>query len=260
MIISNLLVLDCESTGLDRSRDQIIELCIQFGLDDNAMGTTWRFRPDVPIAPAATAVHGICFEMVAHCPSFADRADEVLRVLSGATVLVGYNLDFDVGMLTAELGRCGRQLDLSAKLLVDPLQLWRKKEPRDLQSAHQRFVGGEFHGAHGAAADVAATGRVLLGMLRDWAIPQDWAVVADLCNPDRAAWVGPSHHLQWKDGRIVLSFGKHSGTPLTELDPGYVRWMAKDRRFPPHVVQLCQRAVDDPGFDEWAKTQYRRAA
>src|SRR5687767_15608084 len=51
-----ILVFDCETTGTDKKRDQIIELCVQFGLDDGAESTVWRFRPQTPISPGAQAV------------------------------------------------------------------------------------------------------------------------------------------------------------------------------------------------------------
>jgi DNA polymerase-3 subunit epsilon len=250
-----LIVLDTETTGVAKT-DQVIELCVQEGLDGPAM--TWRFKPGVPISPGAQKVHGISMADLEHEHPFASYAADIAAVFSSATVLVGYNVSFDLGMLAAEFQRIGRSLDLAGKHIVDPLQLWRRMEPRDLPAAHQRFVGRPHEGAHQATADVAATGRVLLGMLRAWAIDDDWTALADRCNPERATWVGPTHHLRWDGDRIVLAFGKHSGTPVHELDPGYVRWLA-GADFPDHVVQICRRARD-PGLVEWARETYRRAA
>ena len=119
---------------------------------------------------------------------------------------------FDVDMIQAEYGRIGRPpLDLSGKKIVDAFRLWQQCEPRSLQHAHRRFVGDEFASAHSASADVAATGRVLVGMLQHFKLAdQDWGQIAHVCDPGRASWVGPSRHLRWENEVIVLGFGKHA--------------------------------------------------
>src|SRR5690606_29034132 len=160
-----VIIFDVETTGTDKRRDQIIELCVQYGLE-GASSETWRIRPSVPISPGAQAVHGITMEDLALCPSFGQVAGAIRRVFDQARVLIGYNLAFDIEMLQAEFDRLGQQrLSLAGKQIIDPFRLWQRCEPRTLQDAHRRFVGEEFTSAHSATADVAATGRVLRGML-----------------------------------------------------------------------------------------------
>lgn len=245
---SEVIVFDVETTGTDRRRDQVIELCVQLGLSDGSESLTWRFHPSVPIHPGAQAVHGITMEELAGCPRFAEVAGDIRRVFDGAQVLVGYNLEFDIGMLQAEYQRLRQPpIDLQRKKIVDAFRLWQQCEPRSLQHAHQRFVGDSFAEAHSAAADVAATGRVLQGMLESFGLSgNDWDAIAEVCEPERATWIGPSRHVRWDTGgNPVLSFGKHAGKPLHLLarseDGGYLRWiMSKD--FPPHVHEICAKA------------------
>lgn len=186
----DVVILDVETTGTDPARDQVIELCVQFGLDGAAgPGTSqvWRLRPSCPIHPGAQAVHGISMEDLAGCPGFAEVAREIREVIDGARVLIGYNLAFDIEMLQAEfLRNGGPPVDVSEKQLVDPLRLWQRCEPRSLQAAHRRFVGQEFAAAHSASADVAATGRVLRGMLSHFNLAGDWTEIALVCEPDRS--------------------------------------------------------------------------
>jgi len=210
---SCLIVFDTETTGTDKERDQIIELSIQQGLTDNSLQDTWRIKPSVPISPGAQQVHGITMEDLADCPGFRDLADEIRPFFEKADVLVGYNVSFDLEMLQAEFRRLRQPpLDLSNKCIIDALQLWRQCEPRNLQEAHKRFVGREYKEAHSSAADIAATGRVLVGMLKAFGLKgKDWNEIADVCQPDRALHIGPSHHFQWRDGVPVIAFGKHSG-------------------------------------------------
>jgi hypothetical protein len=148
-------------------------------------------------------------------------------------------------------------------------------------------VGEAFAAAHSASADVAATGRVLQGMVSRFGLDgRDWNAIATAADPegklkqDRSSWVGPSRHLQWNDdGQIVMTFGKHVGVPLPQvvrLDAGYVRWVV-GKDFPPHVLEICERALDlcvgrrrtssDSGGDDaaaelvtWARQRYGQAA
>lgn len=242
-------MFDCETTGIDFTRDQVIELCVQHGLTDGARSQTWRMKPSVPIHPAAQAVHGITMADLADCAPFSAYADEIAEVFAGADVIVGYNLSFDIDMLQAEYTRLGRPpLDLANKKIVDAFRLWQQCEPRSLQHAHRRFVGDDFASAHSASADVAATGRVLVGMLRHFNLhDQDWAQIANVCDPGRATWVGPSRHLRWENEVIVLGFGKHMGMPLHELaagpDRSFLRWVL-EKDFPPHVTEICRAALE----------------
>ena len=124
---NQIVVFDVETTGTDRTCDQVIELCAQFGLGDDAPSRTWRFKPSVAISPGAQAVHGITAEALADCPSFADCIDELTTVFANANVFVGYNLAFDIDMLAAEFTRLGRTpVDFSEKTIVDPFRLWQQ--------------------------------------------------------------------------------------------------------------------------------------
>jgi DNA polymerase-3 subunit epsilon len=265
MRTGQVIVFDVETTGTERSRDQVIELCVQLGLDESASHRIWRIRPSVPIQPEAQAVHGISMEDLAGCPGFGEVAGEVRQVIEGARVLIGYNLAFDIGMLQAEFERLGQTLELHDKVIVDAFRLWQQCEPRSLQHAHQRFVGDAFAEAHSAAADVAATGRVLRGMLRMFGLAgRDWHAIAEVCEPERASWIGPTHHVRWSpEGRAVLGFGKHAGQPLEVLarseDGSYLRWMLSRGDFPPHVREICTRALEQPAEQlvAWLESTYR---
>lgn len=253
-----MILLDTETTGVSPERDQIIELCIQFGLDGEQR--TRRFRPTTPIPAEATAVHGITDADVLECPSFAACARSIADILNAATVIVGYNVRFDLDMIQAELARAGLPpIDLTAKQIIDPLQLWRHFEPRTLAAAHLRFAGSEHTAAHSAASDTAATARVLTGMMRHWGLTLEQAAPLADPMPDRHQWVGPSNHIQRSDGRVVFAFGKHRGVPVTAVDQGFLSWVI-DKDFPVHVKAICAEAKRLPcdEFEAWIDTRYPR--
>ncbi len=256
-----IIVLDVETTGKDRSRDQIIEICIQLGLDPLDEFRGWRIRPTVPIHAEATAVHGISAGDLEACPAFAEVAPQIIALLAAADVIVGYNVAFDIDMLQAELARAGlAPIDLATKQVVDVLRLWHHVEPRTLAAAHEKFCGAPMVNAHQAAADVAATAHVLRGMIAHWGIqpgvahqPENWnwPELATIANPfaGRDKWIGPSHHIQWNDaGHAVFAFGKNSGQRIDAVDPGFLRWvLGKD--FPSHVQDICHLALHKRGAE-----------
>jgi len=264
-----IIVFDCETTGIDFQRDQVIELCVQHGLGESATSRTWRIRPSVAIAPAAQAVHGIAMEELAGCPKFGEYADEIIQVFAQADVIVGYNISFDIEMLQAEYARIERPpLDLTTKKLVDAFRLWQQCEPRSLQHAHRRFVGDEFASAHSASADVAATARVLTGMLEHFKLAdQDWQQIASVCDPlpGRASWVGPSRHLRWEGEAIVVGFGKYSGVALHQIaagpDRSFLEW-AMQKDFPSHVVEIFKSALErgPEELAQWARERFGQPA
>jgi DNA polymerase-3 subunit epsilon len=183
-----IAIFDCETTGIDPAVDQVIELCVQYGLADGntpPRATTWRIRPCVPIDPRAQEVHGISAADLAACPAFIEIADAISAAFAEVDVVIGYNVAFDIAMLQAEYTRIGRPPpDFGSKQIVDALRLWQHCEPRSLQHAHRRFVGDGFEAAHSARADVAATARVLSGMLAHFQLAElDWADLALVAKP-----------------------------------------------------------------------------
>ncbi len=262
--MTNIVVLDVESTGKERGTDQIIELCLQLGLGEAAESRTWRIKPSVAIHPEAIGVHGITMEDLAGCPAFGAVLPEFHPLLETADVLAGYNVGFDLDMLQAELARAGvLPLDLSRKLIVDVLRLWHHVEPRTLIAAHAKFCGLPIEGAHQASADVAATARVLTAMLGTFGLADKaWSEIAAISDPfpKRASWLGPSAHVQWDtSGAVVFGFGKYKGNQVGQVDGGFLRWiLAKD--FPPHVKDICRAALEQRGqFNDWIARHYPRS-
>ena len=246
---AHIVVFDTETTGLKPvDQHRIIELTCQRGLEDGSPLQTWRIKPDVPISPGAQAIHGISAEDLADCPSFSDVADEIWGWLEPATVIVGYNVAFDIAFLESEFGRAGRDVDLATgRTIVDPFKLWQAMEPRSLVAAHGRFAPTGSHAfdrPHSAEEDVRATARVLTGMVKAFDLESEsWNGLAGKCFPPH--WIGPSRHIQWQSRVAVIGFGKHEGEPvfpLAKRNPGYISWM-RDGDFPRHVRSVAHGAL-----------------
>ena len=261
----NILIFDVETTGLKPGSDRVIELCLQSGLAADATARTYRFNPGMPVSAGARAVHGITDEELKGEPRFAEKAAEIMTLFENAEVLVGYNLKFDLAFVQNEFLASGQQtLRLQGKMLVDPYQIWRRKEPRSLGDAHIRFAGTPLENSHSATADVAGTGRVLSGMLEAFDMASEsWKSISDYCEiaEQNRENIGPSHHVKWRNGIPVLGFGKHQNRELSKIaseDGGsYLRWIAS-ADFPAHVKQLCDAAMqqDEDGLCSWIAEQF----
>ncbi len=104
-----MVVIDCETTGLDQRRDRIVSLAavaIDPGLVVGRPRLDIVIDPRVAIPPQATSVHGIDAAKVAGAPTIADVWEEIADVLDGR-VVVGHHVAFDLGMLAAEARRAG---------------------------------------------------------------------------------------------------------------------------------------------------------
>lgn len=264
--MAEILIFDVETTGIKPERDQIIELCVQGGIQVNSPSKTWRIKPSVPISPAAEKVHGISMDDLRDCPSFADVANEIREYFEKAEVIIGYNVEFDISFLQAELQRVDQPPVLfNKKSVVDPYVIWRKSEPRNLSSAYERFVGKTMSNAHAAEDDVAATGEVLQGMLESFNLKDlSWEKLGQFCQSSRSQWIGPTYHLQWKENSVVFGFGKHKDRPLREVleedDGGYAAWLMRSD-FPSHVKAIIQETPrrSQSELKTWIEEQFGNA-
>jgi len=239
-------IIDVETTGVNPDKDRIVEFAVQQGLEPGGYLKVWRINPGIPIPKAASAVHGITDEDVRGEPPFPALVPVIRKIFSGAEVIVGYNVEFDLRCIDQELIRAGEKpLDLQKKTVVDPLKIWRHFEPRKLEDAVKKFVGEKHSTAHSAGGDVEATGKVLMGMLKTFGISElNWKELQNILEPGRDTWVGPTSHFKWENDCITVNFGKNRGKDFYQIaqdDADYLTWLLKTD-FPPHIKELIQVA------------------
>ena len=108
--MSRQIVLDTETTGLSaEGGDRIIEIgCVEL-VSRKLTGNNLHFyiNPERDSHEDALKVHGISNEFLRDKPKFAEVADDILRYLDGAEIII-HNAAFDVGFLDKELERLGK--------------------------------------------------------------------------------------------------------------------------------------------------------
>jgi DNA polymerase-3 subunit epsilon len=186
-----------------------------------------RVNPGVPIPPEATAIHGIVDADVAKEPRFPQFAASLQRFLDGCD-LCGFNLKrFDLRFLSAEFSRASQSFSLTGRAILDPMEIFHAREPRDLAAAVRFYCGREHEGAHAASTDVLAKAEVLDAMLGHYAdLPRTVVGLNQhLKNPNA---VDSSGTFVRVEGEIRFAFGPYRGQPLgavAQTKPDFLQWM-----------------------------------
>ena len=223
-----VVVLDLETTSKNVRSARIVALGLAKILPlGRCQAGSRRLNPGVPIAPGATAVHGLSNEDVAAEPTFADIAQELARFLDGCD-LAGYGIRrFDFPILQAEFARLGMEFSRRDRHIIDALSIYHHYHPRDLGAAVRLYAEREIEDAHDAGGDVRSTLLVLRGQLdRHDDLPRD---VEELARYGRDPGAFDEDALLvWYGDRLYINFGKYDGHALEEAvasDPDYFDWM-----------------------------------
>lgn len=165
---------DTETTGVSPARDRIVTAAVITRVGDGPpTAHTWLIDPGVEIPARATEVHGITTQMAREQGSPPREAlEQIASALAGALAagfpVVGFNVQYDLAILEAELARHGLptladRLGGEVRPVVDPLVLdrhldrWRKGPRKLIDMCAAYGVSVEADTLHAADADVLAT-------------------------------------------------------------------------------------------------------
>lgn len=239
-----LVFFDLETTGVDVSKDRIVEICyIKVFPDGSEKEYSRRINPGMHIPEGASAVHGIYDEDVKDCPLFREVAREIAADFEGCDI-AGFNSNrFDLPMLAEEFLRAQVDIDLTRHHAIDVQVLYHKREPRTLSAAHKFYCGTEFDNAHSALADTRATYEVLKAQLDYYDdMVNDVAALAKESSFTRN--VDFAGRFVYDDaGCEIFNFGKYKGESVAvvlQRDPGYYGWMMNGD-FPLNTKQVLTR-------------------
>ena len=247
LILSRPLVFfDLESTGIDVSRDRIVQISALKLKPDGMRETRTRLiNPGMPIPPEATAIHHITDEAVRGQPQFKEIARGILEFFHESDI-AGYNSNrYDLPLLVEEFSRCGIAFPEPGAKLIDVLTIYHKKEARSLAAAYRFYCDKKLEHAHDAEADVEATLEVFLSQIDRY---EDIGTTVEAlhvyCESD--AIVDYAGKLRRNEkGEIVYAFGKNKGKNVLQ-DPGYAEWMLKSD-FPESTKSVLRRLLKSGG-------------
>lgn len=164
-----MVCLDIETTGLDKSKDWIVQLSM-IKFDKNTLTLIDTFdeyiRPSQPyvMSIAALAKHRITPAFLRDKPTFIDFKDKILDFLKDEELL-GYNIiNFDAPFLKQEFKRCGIDWNFSNYKIYDSFAEEKRRNGNTLEETFKRYTNKtmEEYGlaAHNSLSDVKATIKV----------------------------------------------------------------------------------------------------
>ncbi len=132
-------------------------------------------KPYISIPFWASQVNGIYDRDVADRDYMSAYIEEILKVLNGADIVAGHNIEYDENILSYELERLWRKGDYAPHATLCTMR-WStdycnlpgrgfSAKPPKLSELHKHLFGEWFDGAHNAMVDVEATMRCLIELL-----------------------------------------------------------------------------------------------
>jgi DNA polymerase-3 subunit epsilon/CBS domain-containing protein len=164
-----MVVLDTETTGLDAARDRVIEIGAvrpvpgQPVTDDDVIATL--VNPGIAIPAASTAIHGLSDKDVADAPAFPLAMADI-AAWTGARIVIGYSIGFDIAVLKAEhvrhgmIWRAPRSLDVAHLVHILAPNL-----PNPSIETAAGWLGIDVSYRHRALGDALVTGQIFRALL-----------------------------------------------------------------------------------------------
>lgn len=260
-----LVFFDLETTGLNISKDRIIEISLLKIMEDGSeISKTWLVNPEIPISEEAFTIHGISNEDVKNSPTFAEIGAEILLFLQNCDI-AGYNSNkFDLPLLMEEFLRAEIDFDLRGIRFIDVQNIFHKMEPRTLSAAHKFYCKTEMENAHQAEADTKATYNVLKGQLDAYVgsvyedkktgikttFANDIKMLSQFSSDNRSVDFAGQILLNDQDEE-VFNFGKYKGKRVRDIfrnEPAYYDWMMKSD-FPLYTKKVITRILNEVKFE-----------
>ena len=225
-----IIFFDLETTGVDTSKDRIVEISmVKVMPDGEEIIKTRRINPEMPIPPEATEVHHITDEDVKDCPTFRQIAKSLYQFMEGCD-FGGFNSNrFDLPMLVEEFLRVGVDVDFKNRKFVDVQNIFHKMEERTLVAAYRFYCNKELEAAHSAEADTLATYEVLKAQLDRYDILEN-SIESLAKFSTRVETADYAGRIAYNDkGEEIFTFGTYTGIPVREvfekMDPSYYSWL-----------------------------------
>ncbi len=224
-----IVFFDLETTGVDISKDRIVEISmVKVMPDGEEIVKTRRINPQMHIPESASAIHGITDADVANEPTFAQIAKSLNQFIEGCD-FGGFNSNrFDLPMLVEEFLRANVEVDFRKRKFIDVQNIFHKMEQRTLVAAYKFYCDKDLTDAHSAEADTRATYEVLKAQLDRYSeLQNDVEALAEFSSRGEAAdYAG---RILYNDkGEEVFAFGKYKGCCVAETfkkEPSYYTWI-----------------------------------
>ena len=251
-----IIFFDLETTGLNITKDRIVEISIiKVYPDGHEEEKTRRLNPEMPIPEQASAVHGIHDEDVKDCPTFKQISKSLAQMFEGCDI-GGFNSNrFDIPLLSEEFYKAGIKVDFNKCRFIDVQTIFPKMEPRNLVAAYKFYCGKNLNDAHSASADTRATYEVLKAQLDRYDdLQNDVDYLSNYSSQTRNVDLA-GRLIRNEQGVVVFNFGQHKGESVEEVltkSPQYFDWIqnrdfAEDTKNVLREIYFKMKQRNNPG-------------
>lgn len=134
-LLSDYIVFDIETTGLDSSYDEVIEIgAIKVKNNKTVSKFNSLVKPKNEIDEYITELTGITNEMVKDAPTIEEVLPDFMDYI-GNDILIGHNVNFDINFIYDNLYR--NKLDVLTNDFIDTMRISRKLLP---ELPHHRLI------------------------------------------------------------------------------------------------------------------------
>ncbi len=177
-----------------------------------------------PIALGAIATHHILETDIAEKPSF-----DTFKMPQGVQYLIGHNIDYDIKAVQ----KCQPDFTVKGICTLALCRMVWPELPHTLSAMYYHVMDDlelarkHLRHAHNAKADIYFTGVILKTLVEQLGIK-------DM----------NSLFIMSETARIpkYITFGKHKGTAIKDLDSGYVSWLLKQPDLDPYLRKAIEVA------------------
>lgn len=247
MIDKTICFFDIESTGIEITKDRIIQLSlIKTGLDLIPIEKKKLLLSNcnVPIHPKAFEAHGINELDLVGCHPFYSYAPKIKTFIDDCDYIAGHNIKkFDIPLMMEEFARSG--IEWIPKPSIDTYVIMSNKQPRTLEGALKFYCDKEIESAHDAEGDVLSTIDILRGQIKMYSFDQfirllqeedenakeeyqdlDSVLISQSKYKDEDKRLSFDGKIILNDeGKAVFNFGKFKDKELKEADLGYINFI-----------------------------------
>lgn len=171
---SNIVVFDVESTGVNVTEDEIIQIAaIKLDSNGNEIDKFERFIKPSKTVGSSYFVHNFSDEYLKEVGEEKEIVFKDFLDYIDSTVIVGHNVNYDISIFSSELKRAGMK-KMNLKGVYDTLEIYRRfysQLPNHKLEYLSKFVGTKTKPSHNALDDIRATGEILTIALNEKIIP-----------------------------------------------------------------------------------------
>lgn len=226
-----MVVFDIETTGLDRTKDQIIQIAA-IKLDSNhkiidTLNLYIQPYGAYTISAGAMNKHHISHEFLKDKPYLKDVAPQILEFFENEPVLTYNGNSFDIPFLKYELNKYGYDINFITKECYDAFLEEKRRNGISLENTYLRYKGKTMEEsgltAHDAFSDVKATYSIFVAQQKNKSYGPEKMYGEDNVITDVEF-----------NGEVVpcMNIGKYKNIPLkliAENDQNYLKWCISDK-------------------------------